>query len=509
MNIKEAKNYIKDTVKIYLKKDEEGEYRIPIVRQRPIFLLGAPGIGKTAIMEQIAQELGIALVSYSMTHHTRQSALGLPFIVHKEYEGKSYDVSEYTMSEIIASVYDVMTRSGIREGILFLDEINCVSETLAPSMLQFLQYKTFGRHQVPEGWVIVTAGNPPEYNKSVREFDVVTMDRLKILEVEADYAAWKEYARERGIHTAVLNYLDMKKEDFYQVETTVRGRSYITARGWEDLSQMLMLYEEAGIAAEASFVGQYIRNERVVKEFSAYYDLYQKYKNDYKTEEILAGTVSEQAKDKARKADFDERLSLMGMLIDRMQQDIKENMRTSEVLSELMNPLKALKAKAQSGVSADELSAFLKKQTEGRQTAMESLQKAGALSVHDKRKNKSIIGFLAECEKQLRNDNSENAQTAFDKVKERFNDKVAEYKQSTEKVKEKLHYLFRFVEDVFGSGNEMLILVTECTVQADCAKFISMYGCEDYKRHNEELMLTERSGGLIQQIEELEIGMGL
>lgn len=289
----------------------------------------------------------------------------------------------------------------------------------------------------------------------------------------------------------------------------MRGRSYITARGWEDLSQMLMLYEEEGIAAAESFVGQYIRNERVVKEFTAYYDLYQKYKNDYKTEEILAGTVSEQAKDKARKADFDERLSLMGMLIDRMQQDIKENMRTSEMLSELMNPLKALKAKAQSGVSVDELSAFLKKQTEGRQTAMESLQKAGALSVHDKRKNKSIIGFLTECERQLRNDNSENAQTAFDKVKERFDDKVAEYKQSTEKVKEKLHYLFRFVEDVFGSGNEMLILVTECTVQADCAKFISMYGCEDYKRHNEELMLTERSGDLMQQIEELEIGMGL
>lgn len=149
MNISEAKKYIKDSVRIYLKKDEEGEYRIPVVRQRPIFLLGAPGIGKTAIMEQIAQELGIALVSYSMTHHTRQSALGLPFIVHREYEGLSCDVSEYTMSEIIASVYDVMEKSGIREGILFLDEINCVSETLAPSMLQFLQYKIFGRHQTP------------------------------------------------------------------------------------------------------------------------------------------------------------------------------------------------------------------------------------------------------------------------------------------------------------------------------------------------------------------------
>ena len=104
MNIKDAKNYIKDSVRIYLKKDEEGEYRIPVVRQRPIFLLGAPGIGKTAIMEQIAQELGIALVSYSMTHHTRQSALGLPFITHKNYKGVEFDISEYTMSEIIASI---------------------------------------------------------------------------------------------------------------------------------------------------------------------------------------------------------------------------------------------------------------------------------------------------------------------------------------------------------------------------------------------------------------------
>ena len=187
VNIKQAKEHIKNSVKLYLKKDAYGEYRIPVVRQRPIFLLGSPGIGKTAIMEQIAQELGIAVVSYSMTHHTRQSALGLPFITHKNYKGLEFDISEYTMSEIIASIYEVMEQSGIEEGILFLDEINCVSETLAPSMLQFLQYKIFGKHKVPEGWVIVTAGNPPEYNKSVREFDVVTMDRMKLVEVEADY----------------------------------------------------------------------------------------------------------------------------------------------------------------------------------------------------------------------------------------------------------------------------------------------------------------------------------
>lgn len=507
MNIKEAKNYIKDSVKIYLKKDEEGEYRIPVVRQRPIFLLGAPGIGKTAIMEQIAQELQIALVSYSMTHHTRQSALGLPFITHKEYGNVSYDVSEYTMSEIIASVYDVMEASGLKEGILFLDEINCVSETLAPSMLQFLQYKVFGRHQVPEGWVIVTAGNPPEYNKSVREFDVVTLDRMKILEVEADYAVWKEYAGERGIHTAITNYLDLKKEDFYQVETTVRGKNYVTARGWEDLSQMLLLYEEEGLAVEESFVGQYLRNERVVKEFTAYYDLYRKYQNDYKAEEILSGEVSEQVKEKARKADFDERLSLMGILIDRIQHDIKDNIQTSEMLSELMNPLKALKARMESGCSREELLALLGQQLEGRKKAMDSLHKAGALSARDKIKGRSIVKFLSECEKSLRLEDAESVQAAFALMKDKFEDKVAQYKQDTAAVKERMHYLFVFVEDTFGSGNEMLILVTECTVQSDCAKFISLYGCDDYQRHNEELMLTERSDQLIEQIKELEEGM--
>ena len=151
MNIKEAKEEIKRSVEIYLDKNEFGEYMIPVSRQRPVFMIGAPGIGKTAIMQQIASELDIALVSYSMTHHTRQSALGLPVIEVRDYNGKQVLVSEYTMSEIITEVYRVMKDSGKKEGILFLDEINCVPETLLPAMLLFLQYKIFGNQSIPEG----------------------------------------------------------------------------------------------------------------------------------------------------------------------------------------------------------------------------------------------------------------------------------------------------------------------------------------------------------------------
>ena len=157
MNIKRAKEEIEHTVKAYLAKDALGEYAIPAIRQRPILLMGPPGIGKTQVMEQVARECGVALVAYTITHHTRQSAVGLPFIRQRHYGDKDVSVTEYTMSEIIASIYAKMEATGLSEGILFIDEINCVSETLAPTMLQFLQCKTFGNQAVPAGWVIVAA----------------------------------------------------------------------------------------------------------------------------------------------------------------------------------------------------------------------------------------------------------------------------------------------------------------------------------------------------------------
>ena len=283
MNIKEAKNEIKNTVQAYLKKDEMGDYKIPSVRQRPILLMGPPGIGKTQIMEQIARECKVALVAYNITHHTRQSAVGLPFIRETSYDGKTYSVTEYTMSEIIASVYRRMEETGLQEGILFVDEINCVSETLAPTMLQFLQGKMFGNQKVPEGWVIVAAGNPPEYNKSVRDFDMVTLDRVRRIDVEADYGVWKEYAREQRIHGALLSYLGLRPKNFYRVEADVDGLQFVTARGWEDLSQLVYAYEE---------LGQICRQKRKT---DRWYDYLKEYQHTLK-EEKTHQTPAEQYK---------------------------------------------------------------------------------------------------------------------------------------------------------------------------------------------------------------------
>ena len=116
MNIKRAKEEIKNTIRAYLARNSYGEYEIPVMGQRPVLLMGPPGIGKTQIMEQVARECGIGLVAYTITHHTRQSAIGLPFISEQTYGEKAVSVTQYTMSEIVAAIYNKMEETGLKRG---------------------------------------------------------------------------------------------------------------------------------------------------------------------------------------------------------------------------------------------------------------------------------------------------------------------------------------------------------------------------------------------------------
>ena len=499
MNIKEAKEQIKNAMIAYFTKDVDGEYIVPIEKQRPVFLMGPPGIGKTAIMEQIASEMGVGLLSYSMTHHTRQSALGLPFIVHKNYKGLECDISEYTMSEIIASVYDMMEETGVEEGILFLDEINCVSETLTPIMLQFLQYKVFGRHKVPAGWIVVTAGNPPEYNNSVREFDIVTWDRLKRVDIEPDFDVWKEYAYQKSVHPSVMTYLEIKKADFYFVESTVDGKNFVTARGWDDLSQMIHLYEKNNIAVDEKLIQQYLQNKRIAKDFAVYYDLFIKYKSDYQIDKIFSGKAPKEIEKRAREAKFDERLTLIGMMLDSVGGEIKESINFEQVINQLMKVLvefKSLSAK-KNKTPSEHLAELIANQ----RLELEAGKKSGSLSREGQAQKKMLINIL-ESDLALISMTSSGAE-AFKIVKVNFEEQVKQIKKATGEIGKKLSNMFLFCEKVFDEGQEMLIIVTELTTNKYTAEFISKYGCEEYFKHNKDLLIYDIQKEISKQIKEL------
>ena len=499
MNIKQAKQEVVDTVEAYLMKDEYGEYVIPSVHQRPVLLLGAPGIGKTQIMEQAARECGVALVAYTITHHTRQSAIGLPFISKKEYGGREYSATEYTMSEIVASIYNRMSETGLSEGILFIDEINCVSETLAPAMLQFLQCKSFGNHEIPKGWVIVAAGNPPEYNKSVREFDVVTLDRVKKILVEPDYQTWREYAYKENMHPAILSYLELRNNCFYQMETTIDGKQFATPRGWEDLSRMMEVYERLGKNITADLVGQYIQHERISQEFAEYYELYQKYQQDYQITEILQGKNSEVMVRKVSHASFDERVSVVNLLFSGTRQAVRKVMLQEEVLEKVFEVLKALKKNLASGDLAQRLEDYIFDLKNTR----EKKQKEGLLERREDLCIRQAVTLLEDYAKLLKQHSEVRGEDAFDLVREAFGEERVSWEDEWDQAGNTLEYAFDFMEAAFYNSQEMVMFVSGINTDFYCVRFLETYECERYVRYNRDLLFEDVSQQIRRRIEEL------
>lgn len=502
MTIQEAKQEIINTLHVYLSKNEQGQYEIPIEKQRPVLLMGPPGIGKTAIMEQIAAKEHIALVSYTITHHTRQSAVGLPVIREKTYRGQTVSVTEYTMSEIIASIYDKMNETHLTEGILFLDEINCVSETLAPTMLQFLQYKTFGSHRVPEGWLIVVAGNPPEYNKSVRDFDTVTLDRLKRIDIAEDFTAWKKYAYAHSVNPAILTYLDIKKENFYQVDATIHGEDFVTARGWEDLSRLIDAYEKQSLPITTPTIHQYLQHEEIARDFSSYYELFKKYSHTYDVVEILQGSSCPDILERLKEAPFDEALSVIGLFLGKLNEMFATSHETDEIITQIFEALSRWKgALATSDKRADEL---LYEEKERLQKTIVTEKAAGQLTEERESVLLNALEQLSFYANSLSPLHAPDSDTAFSHVKKAFDSLVSEYDELAGRTRQSLTNAFLFLEKVFAGRQEMVLFVTGLTLNPNAVWFVSEHGCDKFYEYNKELLLDEKKIRLQEKIRQFQ-----
>ena len=499
MNIKQAKEEIKHTVQAYLSKDAFGEYKIPAVRQRPVLLIGPPGIGKTQIMEQIARECEIGLVAYTITHHTRQSAVGLPFIKEEQYDGKTYSVTEYTMSEIIASVYRKIEEGGRKEGILFIDEINCVSETLAPTMLQFLQCKTFGNQAVPEGWIIAAAGTPPEYNKSVRDFDMVTLDRVRCMNIEADLGVWKEYAREKRLNSAILSYLELRPKNFYRVEADVDGLQFVTARGWEDLSNLMDVYEELGIPVDEEIIHEFLRHEDVAEDVSAYFDLYKKYQDDYGIAEILEGKVKPSVYARIDQAAFDERLSVVNLLLDGVSNVFYQIQREREITDAWYDFLKEYRQKLKNSLQAKGIfETILAEKT----ASDEQNEKQQFVSKAQSDRARSLNEKLKECAKKIVAEETINIEETalFALAKEPFDAQCEKLQSLENQGIETLEHAFTFMEQAFSDGQEMVVFVTELTITPEIAVFLSEHRIERYETYKNQLLIGTKRAEILSEI---------
>lgn len=462
MDIQSAKDQVKDAIRSYLDKDPAGNYVIPRNRQRPIMLIGAPGLGKTAIMSQIAAELDIGYVGYTITHHTRQSAIGLPMIETREYGGVEHPITRYTMSEIVASVYEAMETQGRMEGILFIDEVNCVSETLSAAMLDLLQNKKFGPHPIPSGWVLVAAGNPSEFNSSAREFDIATLDRIRVIDVEPDTDVWLRYAMSAGIHDAVTYYLQVKPQNLLRIENTPDGPVFVTPRGWEDLSMVLREHERLGLDVGVDLISQYVRYPEIAAEFKRYMDFHRKYSEDHDVDAILDGRAADP--DAIAGAGAEEKISLISVIIGRLNSEAEEGMDLMELRRRLEG--------AGSG-DLDRIRDDLRRSLEGNGTADSRRTAAYCLS--------ALSG--ADDADAARDD----CRRALDDVRRRFDSHLGN--------------AMSFMVSAFGQGQEPVSLLAGLIGCYSVVMFSDVDG--PLYRYNEELLTSGRDRRLVEMTEGL------
>lgn len=345
VTISQAAHTISQAIRVYFRKDRTGRYCMERRRARPICLLGPAGVGKTEIVRQAAEAHDLAFLSYSITHHTRQSIIGLPRLTDGSDDGIPGPVTEYTMSEIIAQIYRTMTRTGKTEGILFLDEFNCASESLRPILMQLLQDKSFGPHAIPDGWMLVLAGNPTEYNRAATDLDAVTADRMRMVHIQPDYPAWRRYMTEGDrVHPVVLSYLDNHKDHFYVYRRDEAGTALATARGWEDLSIMITELERTGEAPDLALVAQYIQAADVARSFFSYYSQYAALISSGLVDQVLCGEPACVAA--VRKMSFERAWSLVSALVHRVRTDAEDALTLDATTAWVHQILQSLKGDA-------------------------------------------------------------------------------------------------------------------------------------------------------------------
>ena len=311
------------------------------------------------------------------------------------------------------------------------------------------------------------------------------------------------YGNKSGVHAAIITYLDIKKGDFYKVETTVDGKSFVTARGWSDLSEMIKLYELDGITVDENLIGQYLQNKKIAKEFAVYYDLFNKYKSDYQIDQILAGKEPEDIRERARKAKFDERLSLLGLLLDGVISHLRDIRNEETSLLELLESLKYVRQQAAKPdsdiVSAVDSQIKLKKQK------LDVGKRAANISASDELAINTSIKLLESMKSLLLTERPADAASGFKLLKKEYDSRLKDLSKQADQAKKILANVFHFCEDVFADGQEILILVTELTISYYGAHFISRYGCDEYFQHNKGLLFYERQKKLIAEVENLEL----
>ena len=199
--------------------------------KRPIFIWGPPGIGKSEIVQEIANEWGNTLViDLRMAQMEPTDIRGIPFF-NKDLCVMDWAPPIELPSEELAAQYDHI--------ILFLDEMNSAMASVQAVGYQLILNGRVGKYVLPNNVVIVAAGNRDSDKGVTYRMPLPLANRFIHIELRPDFAAWLDWATKNRIHKDVVGYLSFAKQDLYDFDAKSSSRAFATCRTWTFVSQLL------------------------------------------------------------------------------------------------------------------------------------------------------------------------------------------------------------------------------------------------------------------------------
>jgi len=195
-----------------------------IVEQIPTFVWGAPGIGKSSIVKQIADDLEFEFIDLRLSLMDPTDLKGIPF----------YDESKHTA---LWAPPAFLPQEG--KGILFLDELNSAPPSVQASAYQLILDRKVGEYELPDGWSIIAAGNREGDRGVVYKMSAPLANRFVHLEMDVHSDDWREWAFKRGVSSSIIGYITCKKEMLFQFDPTKNEKSFATPRSWEFVDKVM------------------------------------------------------------------------------------------------------------------------------------------------------------------------------------------------------------------------------------------------------------------------------
>ena len=251
--------------------------KVAFKRQRPVFLWGPPGIGKSEVVDGITNEMSGIMYDLRLGQMDPTDLRGMPYY-NKETGMMDWAPPIDLPTPEIAAQYPVV--------VLFLDEMNAAPASVQAAAYQLILNRRIGKYVLPDNVVVIAAGNRESDKGVTYRMPTPLANRFIHIEMRADFEAWLDWAVDKNIHPDVVGYLSFAKQDLYDFDAKSASRAFATPRSWSFVSELIE--EEMSDTTATDLIAGTVGEGLAVK-FQAHRKIAGKLPNPT---DVLAGKVS-------------------------------------------------------------------------------------------------------------------------------------------------------------------------------------------------------------------------